>query len=100
MQGVGERLTMPSDTWLERNRKKKRRTRICGCLIALTTTIIIVGGVFALMYFLKIGLFDKHQPKNDAEEQYSATQAVNPLGTRDLGQDLRRLQRLMAGLQP
>jgi hypothetical protein len=83
---------MLSDTWLERNRKKKRRTRICGCFIALTTTIIIVGGVFVLMYFLKIGLFDKHQPKNDAEEQYSATQAVNPLGTRDL----RQLQKLMA----
>ena len=70
-----------TDTWLEKNRKKKRRTRLCGCAIALITILVLVAGAFALMYFLKIGLFSPHIPRNDREENYSATQAVNPIGT-------------------
>jgi predicted nucleic acid-binding Zn ribbon protein len=76
------KLTSRSETWLEKNRKKKRRTRICGCTIALITILVIVGGVFALMYFLKFGLWSKDPPRDEQEPgTYSSTQAVNPLGS-------------------
>lgn len=70
-----------SDTWLEKSRKKKRRTRIYGCTIALVSVLVIVGGVFALMYFLKFGLWSTEPRRTDHDPGYSEIQAVNPIGT-------------------
>ena len=69
-----------SETWLEKDRRKKRRTRILGWSIAILTLLVIVGGVFALMFFLKFGLWSTEPRPSDDDPNYSQTQAVNPLG--------------------
>jgi hypothetical protein len=68
-----------SETWLERSRKKKRRTRMLGCTIALLSLLVIVGGVFALMWFLKFGLWSDEPARDENDPGYSKTQAVAPI---------------------
>ncbi|KIW30881.1 uncharacterized protein PV07_02573 [Cladophialophora immunda] len=46
-----------TETWLERNRRKQRRTRIIGCLIALAFIAVIVAVVLVLLWFAKVGPF-------------------------------------------
>ncbi|KAL6253111.1 hypothetical protein RBB50_000832 [Rhinocladiella similis] len=44
-------------TWLERHRKKQRRTRIVGWLIALSFLIVIAAIVLVVLWFLNVGPF-------------------------------------------
>lgn len=44
---------MHSDTWIERNKKKKRKTRICGWLIALGFILFVCAVVFVLLWYTK-----------------------------------------------
>ncbi|EXJ66630.1 uncharacterized protein A1O5_10301, partial [Cladophialophora psammophila CBS 110553] len=46
-----------TETWLERNRKKQRRTRILGCTIALGFIVVIAAIVLVLLWFAKVGPF-------------------------------------------
>ncbi|KIW84788.1 hypothetical protein Z517_00176 [Fonsecaea pedrosoi CBS 271.37] len=46
-----------TDTWLERNRKKQRRTRMIGCFIAISFILAIVGIVLVLLWWAKVGPF-------------------------------------------
>lgn len=47
-----------SDTWLERNRKKQRRTRILGWVIALVFVLAVAGIVVVLLWLLKLAPFN------------------------------------------
>lgn len=49
--------SVPSDTWLERNRKKQRQTRILGWVITFGFLIIIAAIVLIVLWFLKVGPF-------------------------------------------
>jgi len=58
--GIARRqlLTLsPSDTWLERNRKKQRQTRILGWVIVFGLLIIVAAIVLIVLWFLKVGPF-------------------------------------------
>ncbi|KEF56510.1 uncharacterized protein A1O9_06697 [Exophiala aquamarina CBS 119918] len=46
-----------SDTWLERNRKKQRQTRILGWVITFGFLIIIAAIILIVLWFLKVGPF-------------------------------------------
>ncbi|EXJ83363.1 hypothetical protein A1O1_06984, partial [Capronia coronata CBS 617.96] len=46
-----------TDSWLERTRKKQRRTRILGWVIALGFLIIVVAIVMVLLWLAKVGPF-------------------------------------------
>ena len=48
---------IPSDTWLERNRKKQRQTRILGWVIVFGLLIIVAAIVLIVLWFLKVGPF-------------------------------------------
>ncbi|KIV81755.1 hypothetical protein PV11_03917 [Exophiala sideris] len=47
----------PTDSWLERNRKKQRRTRMLGWLIALGFVCVVVGIIMVLLWYTKMGPF-------------------------------------------
>ncbi|KIW69972.1 hypothetical protein PV04_02284 [Phialophora macrospora] len=44
-------------SWLERNQRKQRRTRIFGWLIAFSFVIVIAAIVLVLLWFSKVGPF-------------------------------------------
>jgi len=46
-----------TDTWLDRNRKKQRRTHVFGWLIALLFLVIVAGIVMVLLWYSKVGPF-------------------------------------------
>ncbi|EXJ87406.1 hypothetical protein A1O3_04366 [Capronia epimyces CBS 606.96] len=50
-----------TDSWLERTRKKQRRTRILGWVIALGFVILIAVVVMLLLWLAKVGPF-KQKP--------------------------------------
>ncbi|CRG83511.1 hypothetical protein PISL3812_00862 [Talaromyces islandicus] len=49
------------DSWLVRQRKKTRRSKIWGFLIALVIVLIAAGAAVAIWYLSKKGWFRKHQ---------------------------------------
>lgn len=51
-------LRVYSDTWLERNRRKERRTCYLGWFIALGFVLTIAGIVVVLLWLLKVSPFD------------------------------------------
>ncbi|KIX07988.1 uncharacterized protein Z518_02642 [Rhinocladiella mackenziei CBS 650.93] len=46
-----------ADSWLERNRRKQRRTRIVGWIIAFGFLALIAAIVLVLLWFSKVGPF-------------------------------------------
>ncbi|KIW19102.1 hypothetical protein PV08_03394 [Exophiala spinifera] len=46
-------------TWLERNRKKQRRTMIVGWLIALSFLIVAAAVVLVILWVLNVGPFKR-----------------------------------------
>ncbi|KIV97313.1 hypothetical protein PV10_01075 [Exophiala mesophila] len=53
------RLTLKhTDTWLERNRRKQRRTCYLGWFIAIGFATTIAGIVVVLLWLLKVSPFD------------------------------------------
>lgn len=56
----------PRDSWLERTRKKQRRSRCIGWLIVLFTIIVIVAIVLVVLWLLKMGVF--HSGNSDKNQ--------------------------------
>jgi len=56
----GDAKIQPRDSWLERNRKKQRRTRIIGWFIAFGFLGVIAAIVLVLLWFAKVGPFKQH----------------------------------------
>ncbi|KIW54974.1 hypothetical protein PV05_07294 [Exophiala xenobiotica] len=46
-----------ADTWLERHRKKQRRTMVVGWVIALGLVLVVAAIVLVLLWFSKVGPF-------------------------------------------
>jgi len=48
-----------ADTWLERHRKKQRRTMVVGCVIAWGLVLVIAAIVLVMLWFSKVGPFEE-----------------------------------------
>ncbi|KAJ4505571.1 hypothetical protein HRR83_008570 [Exophiala dermatitidis] len=48
-----------TDSWLERTRKKQRRTHIIGWVIALGFLAVVAAVVLVFLWFAKVGPFDQ-----------------------------------------
>lgn len=51
---------MDRDSWLERTRKKQRRTHILGWLIGLGFSVVVVAVILIFLWFAKVGPFKEH----------------------------------------
>lgn len=54
-------ISLSRESWLVRQRKKTRRSKICGFLIALVIVLIAAGAAVAIWYLSKKGYFRKGQ---------------------------------------